>query len=468
MRIIVIKILTLCFLFLVNSAHLCASPQVFPRDTITDTVRCQSDAGQSYSLYLPQHYDKSKEWPVILILDPSARGKTGVSVFLEAGKKYGFILAGSNNVRNGPMEESFTAASVLLPDLISRFNIDPKRIYVAGFSGASRFAMALAVKDRRISGVIGCGAGLPGDNYYNPSASSGFLYYGLVGNRDMNYLEMCDLPSLFNNHTGVIYYIRTFSGLHEWPDPELLTDAVEWLILQSMNRKVIPTDQTFISRIEEKTQGLISSTQSGGDIVDATKYMRFAARDFAGTPFGSGMTALVAESEKSSDYQKGTLKRNKIAETEKQRREKYMSHLMSTARSGSMPDSVSAWWRDEIQSLVRMRDKGASEKSQMASRLLNFVSIVSFEQGIIHYRSSFFTQASIFFKICTISDSENPYSYYNLSRSLAKEGKVRESLDALSAAVKHGLNSKKTVISEPAFIILKNEARYKELTDKLK
>ena len=165
--------------------------------------------------------------------------------------------------------------------------------------------MAFAVKEKRISGVIGCGAGLPNDRNYLPSGNSDFLYYGLAGTRDMNYLEMHDLPGFFSNQTRVISYLRTFSGGHQWPGSDLITEAVEWLVLQTMNRKIIPADQTFLSYIENKTQNLINSQISAGNQADAIMYMRFAARDFQGTPFASRMTQLLTDSEKSAEYQNG-------------------------------------------------------------------------------------------------------------------------------------------------------------------
>jgi poly(3-hydroxybutyrate) depolymerase len=110
------------------------------------------------------------------------------------------------------MGDNFTAAAAMLQDVEERFTVDQRRIYVAGFSGGSRFAMAFAIKEKRISGVIGCGAGLPNDRNYLPSGNSDFLYYGLAGNRDMNYLEMHDLSGFFSNQTRVISYLRTFNG----------------------------------------------------------------------------------------------------------------------------------------------------------------------------------------------------------------------------------------------------------------
>jgi predicted esterase len=318
-------------------------------------------AGQSYALYLPAQYDNKKSWPVILIFDPAARGRTGIGTFIEAGRKYGFILACSNNSRNGPIENNLTAAAAMLRDVEERFNVDPRRIYAAGFSGGSRFAMSLAVLDKRISGVIGCGAGLPNDRNYLPSVNSNFLYYGLAGTRDMNYLEMNDLPGFLSKQTRVISYIRLFSGGHQWPESNLITQAVEWFVLQAMNRKIIPADQAFLSYIEKKTQDLISSELTAGNQHDATMYMRFAIRDFQGTPFASRMTQMLTDNEKSAAYQASARKWNKMAATEQGKREKYMKYLGDIFNSGSLPDSALTWFKDEVRELKRLRDKGNPE-----------------------------------------------------------------------------------------------------------
>ena len=184
------KIFCLFFFIQIFTSQSFLFPQASDKDQITDSVRCHDVIGQSYALYRPAQYDNKNSWPVILIFDPAARGRTGVSSFIETGRKYGFILACSNNSHNGPFGDSFTAAAAMLRDMVERFNVDQKRIYAAGFSGGSRFAMAFAVKEKRISGVIGCGAGLPNDRNYFPSENSDFLYYGLAGTRDMNYIEM--------------------------------------------------------------------------------------------------------------------------------------------------------------------------------------------------------------------------------------------------------------------------------------
>jgi len=462
------KIFSLLFFLQALTSQSFLFPQASAKDQVTDTVRCRDEIGQSYALYLPAQYDNKKSWPVILIFDPSARGRTGVSTFIEAGRKYGFILACSNNSRNGPMGDNFIAAAAMLKDVEERFTVDQRRIFTAGFSGGSRFAIAFAVKEKRISGVIGCGAGLPNDRNYFPSENSDILYYGLAGTRDMNYLEMYDLHNFFSNQTRVISYLRTFSGGHQWPGSDLITEAVEWFVLQTMNRKIIPADQTFLSYLENKTQNLINSQLSAGNQADAIMYMRFAARDFQGTPFASRMTQLLTDSEKSAEYQIATRRWNKMAATEQERKEKYYNYLGEIINSRSLPDSASTWWKNETRALISLRDKGSPENSQMASRVLNFISILCSEQGTSYYRNRLYPTAAFLFEICTLSDSENQNNYYNLARALAGSGKSKESVEALSAAMNRGFNSRQTIESDPAFGNIRDDTRYKALILKMK
>jgi dienelactone hydrolase len=442
--------------------------QLPAKDQVSDTVKCKADSKQSYALYLPEKYDSKKSWPVIMIFDPSARGKTGVSTFIEAGRKYGFILACSNNSHNGPVADNFIAAAAMFQDLEERLTIDQKRIYTAGFSGGSRFALSLAVKERKIAGVIGCGAGLPNDRNFQPSAVSDFVYYGTSGKRDMNYPEMNDLTVFFNNRTRVTFYLRTFNGGHQWPDTDIATDAVEWLVVQSMNKKVIPADEKFLSYVEKKTETFINSEISGGNATDAARYIRFAARDFPGSAFATSLSQKLSALENSQDYKTAARKWSKTVENERESEEKYLNYIEVIANSVKPPDTAAVWWRMETKALIRLRDKDNLESSQMASRVMNFISILCSEQGTSFYRNKLYGHAALMFEICTSSDSENSNNYYNLSKSLAAAGKSKEALTALSGAISHGFTARKSIESDPVFGNIRNEAKYKEIMNKMK
>jgi tetratricopeptide (TPR) repeat protein len=442
--------------------------QDFSKGRITDTIKCLNHPDQRYSLYLPASYDKKTKWPVIMIFDPGGNGADAVKVFRIAGERYGYILACSYNSRNGPLYDNFTAVNYMLSDLVKRFNLDEKRVYVSGFSGGSRAALALASLNNFIAGVIGCGAGLPSDIKLNPSGKSSFVYYGIAGNRDMNYLEMFDLMTFFNNNTQVIPYLRTFEGGHQWPSPEIIQEAVEWINIQAMKKRLIVVDSAFILFNSNKIKTFIGNLISAGNQYDAARYMEYAIRDFSGSQVSKEMTKSFSALEQSKDFREANNEWTTTASLERSMEDKYVSLMRQIFHSGFIPDSVSAWWRREIGSLTTMKVKGIPRKSLMAYRLLNFISIFCSEQGSAFYRQEQYDLAGFLFELCTLSDSENMYNYYNLARSLSGSKRKREAINALNKAVELGFTARKTVESEPAFINIKNDERFKSILMRMK
>jgi len=442
--------------------------QIFSKGKLTDTVICVNHSDQSYTLYLPSAYSQKTKWPVILIFDPGGQGTAAVQAFKKAAEKYGYILACSNNSKNGPLNNNFTAAGYMLNDLAQRFSINNRRIYAAGFSGGSRFALALASTNNFIEGVIGCGAGLPNDQNLTPTEKSSFVYYGIAGNRDMNYLEMFDLMTFFNNNTQVISYLRTFNGGHQWPSPEILQEAVEWINLQAMKKKIADADTAYYSYCFKKIKTQVNNLETTGNQFDAARYLRYAIRDFSGEPIIREMTKSLAAIEQSKDYIESNREWNNIASLERIRNENYMSMLGNVVSSGSVPDTAAAWWNKEIGSLVIMKNSSNLRNSQMASRLMNFISILCSEQGTSYFRQKKYNISEFLFKICTWSDSENMNNYYNLARSLSGLNKKQEAVEELNKANELGYNSKKNIETEPAFNNIRNDAKYKLLMLKMK
>lgn len=135
-----------------------------PHGQVLDRVVCRDNDRQSYALYLPSNYTPDRSWPILYCLDPGARGRVPVERFSQAAEKAGFIIAGSNNSRNGPMGPIQKATGAMVTDTQARFRVDDSRIYAAGMSGGARVALSWA-QNGRIAGVVasaaGFGQGLP-------------------------------------------------------------------------------------------------------------------------------------------------------------------------------------------------------------------------------------------------------------------------------------------------------------------
>ncbi|MBN2347098.1 MAG: hypothetical protein JXO51_12010 [Candidatus Aminicenantes bacterium] len=200
---------------------------ILPVGRIIDPVVCLRDADHSYALYLPPGYTAERAWPVLYCLDPGGRGQAPVALFREAAERFGWILVGSNNLRNGPWGEILAAARAFWSDTRARLAIDDSRVYAAGFSGGARAACGLGrLLSIRLAGVIGCGAGLP--EWLEPADLSGVPWFGTVGLRDFNYGEMQELD-FWLRRLGTPARLRIFHGEHRWPPPAVALEAVAWL-----------------------------------------------------------------------------------------------------------------------------------------------------------------------------------------------------------------------------------------------
>jgi dienelactone hydrolase len=137
-------------------------PEEIPKGQVVEKLVCAGVPNQSYALYLPRNYSTDRKWPVLYAFDPGARGQIPVERFREAAEKFGWILVGSNNSRNGEFQPSIDAWNAIVKDTHDRFAIDDGRVYLTGFSGGARLVFYFAIRCQDcIAGVIASGAGFP-------------------------------------------------------------------------------------------------------------------------------------------------------------------------------------------------------------------------------------------------------------------------------------------------------------------
>lgn len=247
---------------------------------LIDPVACAADPKETYALYIPRSLPAGPS-PILFIFDPRERGGFGADVFLEASEKFGLILVSSNNTRSdGPAEPNITAIRALWIEAHSRFSIDDRRIYFAGFSGTGRAACMMAtLAPGTVAGVIGCGAGFHRDVTSKPP----FLFFGTVGNRDFNYSEMLALDDTLTKLSAP-HRIEVFDGPHRWPPPEVATRAVEWIVLAAMRDGCWPRDAAAIAVAREREIEEAENFERNGDAYDACRAYREIDEDFRPRP----------------------------------------------------------------------------------------------------------------------------------------------------------------------------------------
>ena len=270
-----------------------------PVGQIVPTVTCEADPSQSYALYLPAAYSPARLWPLILAFDPGGRGSVPVERYQRAAERYGFIVAGSNNSKNGSQDLA-TIVRVLSTDVGARFRIDPKRIYTAGMSGGARVAFIVALGAPDIAGVFASSAGYPDSK---ARKTLPFPVFATTGTEDFNHLEM----RLLDRELTTPHFLAIFDGGHTWLSSDLALEAVEWMVVQEMKSGRTARDERTLDELLARR---LAAAQSSPD--DKTRYIRLAsiAADFSGLRDMSTVSASAATLARSKAVQ-GALKRDR-------------------------------------------------------------------------------------------------------------------------------------------------------------
>ena len=222
-----------------------AFAQELPRGTVIERVATTTDATQTYALYLPKHYSPDRRWPVLIGFHPGGRGRAIVEKYQAAAEQYGYVVAASNNSRNGPWTVSIDAINAMVPDLERRFSLDPQRVYLTGHSGGARVATAVALSNPAIAGVIASSGGFPDSQ---PRKNVSFAIFGTAGIDDFNYLEM----RMLDRKLTTPHRLAVFDGGHTLPPDDVALEAIEWMELQAIKAKRRASDAALVERLFEK------------------------------------------------------------------------------------------------------------------------------------------------------------------------------------------------------------------------
>jgi predicted esterase len=249
-----------------------AVAQVAAPGKLVERVVCMDDPAQSYAIYLPTTYTADRPSSVILAFHPAARGLLMVEKFKAAAERYGYIVAASNNSRNGSFAVSSAAAQAMSADVGRRLSIDPRRVYVAGMSGGARVAMNIALGKNNIAGVIASSAGYPDSQ---ARASVPFAVFSTAGTEDFNYIEM----RLLDRKLSSPHFLAVFPGGHTLPPDDVAFEAVEWLELQAMQSGRRGRDDALLQVLVEKRRARIAAST---DAAETFYLLRALVADFKG------------------------------------------------------------------------------------------------------------------------------------------------------------------------------------------
>jgi hypothetical protein len=408
-------------------------------------------------LYLPSYYSSEKKSPCIFFFDSHARGSLPVRSYKDLAEKYGFILVGSNVSKNGTRwEVTNDGVKVMIKDTRSRINIDPTRIYTAGFSGGSRVASSVAIMDGGIAGVIGCAAGFPS---MNVKPQSKFDYFGMVGDYDFNYTEMKQLDGALE-HNGFAHQLLTFSGIHGWPPSSDFQTALLWMQANGTKEKLQPKNDTIIAALKSDLNKRITAADASRDWIKSHELLAGIVNVLEGLSDVSVYKKQLAELETKPDYKNAAVLQAEIQIEESNRQQELQKEF-------TMYDDK--WWAKKITEL-NQKNKSAKtqQESQMYKRLINYLGLVGYMNSSHSLNIGNLTNAATYLKIFKMADPQNPDCSYLTAIYYMKSGNQQQAILSLKEAASLGYSEVTQITSDPAFLGLQNDPEFKNLVARVR
>lgn len=455
-----------------------------PRNQIIEKLACLNNPLQSYALYLPSNYTSDRKWPILYAFDPGGRGKSPLERFKDAAEQFGWIIAGSNNSRNGPWRNSLEAWDAMSGDTHQRFSIDDQRIYATGLSGGARVALGIAQLCRDcIAGVIACSAGFPVG--VAPSSQMHFLFFGTTGVDDFNFPELKNLGVPLTK-AAIAHRIAVFDGRHEWPPVSVAADAVEWMELQAMKAGKRGRDDALINNSWVRTLTLAQTLEASAKLSEACETYLHLSETFRGLRDASEVERKATELSNRNEV-KAALREEQQQIKRQGEFEAQLQSFISAQRerngdsaagrnrpSGSINDDEGMAQESQARSLITklQRQARANEDSgtrRVARRTLDGVFVSLFEQGSSQLQSEkHYGQAIDTFKLATEINPDRSSVFFYLAWAYAASGDRKRSLQALSVAIDKGFSDRAAISNIQVFDAFRTDPQFQQILDRLK
>lgn len=434
----------------------------FPRGQIVEKVAVEGTPSQSYALYLPSAYTPEKLWPVLYMLDARGNALVPLERFQAAAERFGWILVSSYNSRSDTLDDpNSPAMTAMWNDAVKRFSIDGRRVYATGFSGGARAAVAMAYDlPGRIAGVVGAGAGFADSSA--PVKKVPFVYFGTVGDRDMNYYEMRSLEEKLGA-AKVAHRIVYFEGGHTWMSPELAGEAVAWMELQAMKSGVRAKDAETIAAWQSAARGRAAALEADGRRTEAFVAYTHAVEDFR------GLADVTADEAKAQAL--GKLPEVQAALKDARRRDardeatlRSVNTKLRNALAQSEPPLPARLTADlGIPELRKKAVSGSPEERLSAERVLaNLRAQTGFYLPEQMFQQRDTARARALLLVRAEIDPDNPLVYYNVAAGAARTGDASRAIQDLEVAVARGFRRFELIDEDTDFDPIRQDEAFRK------
>jgi hypothetical protein len=429
----------------------------FATGQVIEKIICKNDTSQSYALYLPSDYAEGKTYPVVFAFDPHGTGKLPVSDYKDLAEKYKYILAGSNNSKNGTSwEDVQKIANIFFADVQGRFRVNMQRIYLLGFSGGARIANGLTTSNGSITGVICCGAASPAT--VSPNPRNNYFFMGIVGNEDFNYIELKKYDKVELAGHSIKHALLVFDGKHEWPPLATMDEALWWMELSEMRKKNMTGDSLISQQLLTAT-GELKAYLNKKQYMNAYECCRKTINFYDGLGDLTFFFTTYQSLQTNKEIDKALQKEEADWALEENLKKKYIEAVQS---------SDANWWKKDIAELNNKIKSSPKPEALILKRTLSFLSLVMYMQTTQFMKQNNTAAADHFSKLYLLVDPTNSEAHYLAAELSAIQGNQADAIKFLNSAIKNGYADKARLKNDDYFRNIRANAEFQKAAGEIK
>lgn len=437
---------------------------IISKTSVTDTLQtkkiinavfCQSDSTKSYALYIPEDSNKLP-LPIVFFFDPHGDGLLPVKKYQELADSFHFILAGSNDSKNGnDWNEADNIWITIIDDVQKRLQVDADRIYTAGFSGGGKVATFIALHHKNIKGVIANGAALED---ITTAGNQDFSFTAISGEGDMNLTDLIAIDTILDK-TLTRHRILFFEGIHEWAPVNTMNIAFDGFQFDAMRKTLIPLDSPFINRFISASQKTIAEEIKKNDFLKAQQSCSLASSMLDDVTDESSWFHKTEDSiTHTIVYQKQDQERQNLLQKEENIKAGFQQQFQTADDN---------YWNKTIAD-VKSKAKSKSPESAMYQRLQAYLSLAfySISNQLINQNQN--KEAERFVSLYIKADPTNSEAWYFSAILNARNNNAKYATDDLLKAVSLGFNDKKRLDQQPEFSNGQTKINLEKIESKMK
>jgi predicted esterase len=419
---------------------------------------------QSYALYLPSQYVSEKRWPIVYAFDPGAHGSVPVELMKEAAERYGYILVGSNNSRNGSWKIEAEAAEAIIKDTHARLFIDDRRVYFAGFSGGARVAAQIAQVCNCAAGILLNGAGFHPLPFTSKDAH--FVVFAAVGSYDFNYPELVRTDEELEK-LAYAHFLRPFEGPHQWAPAKVMDEALAWFRLQAMKSGREFRDDSFVGWQAARETDRAHTLDQAGNLYAAWKEYRQGSAMIAGLADNAALRARAEALEKNKAVRDGAKREKQEFEEQEDLSRDISAGLFELQQNPpNRPDIRNTVEQQLIALRSRAEHEKHEEKLRVVKRAIAGLLVQAMEMGNARLEQKEAARARDYYELANVADPDSVWALTSIAITRAMDGDRKGTLDALRRAkskTKDPARFAEWLNEEPAFAKLRDTPEFNAL-----